>query len=352
MTPAAPGGEVPLRAELDAAVEVASSALGSLRDARILITGGTGFIGSWLLELLLRAEEQLALGLRLEVVSRDPEAFASRAPHLANAPVVDVVRGDVRTFEPETSAYSHVIHAAAEANTRQAVDDPVAMRDTLVRGAEHLMQVASDAGAKRVLYVSSGIVCGRQPPEMRWLPEDHEGELDPADPLLEYARGKRDAESICLARARETRQTVSIARGFSFVGPYMPLSRVAIGQFIGAGLDGRDIVMHTDGTAVRSYMYAADIAVWLLTVLARGEHGRAYNVGSEREHTLMEVAETVRHACGGRSRIVVEGRETTAADRPRYVPSTMRARSELGLRETVELAEAVERTVRWHQGRT
>lgn len=349
MTLGGEAGAGALAAEAADAIGQISHRLEELRGARILLTGGTGFVGSWLLELLVAGEERMRLGLSVTVLSRDPHAFAARAPHLAGASFVETIRGDVRDFSA-AGPFSHVIHAAAESNTRQAVDDPAEMLDTLVRGAGHVMSVAASAGASRAMYVSSGIVYGRQPEDLPRIPEDWSGTLEPSDSLAGYAEGKREAEAVCRERSREAGISLCIARGFSFVGPHMPLSRVAIGQFIDSALAGRDIVLQTDGAAVRSYLYASDMSAWLLAVLAGGGDGRAYNVGSEHEHTVLEVAEAVRDVCGSGSRVVIEG-EGTPAERPRYVPSTDRIRTELGVRESVGLHEAIERTVRWQRRR-
>ena len=114
---------------------------------------------------------------------------------------------------------------------------------------------------------------------------------------------------------------------------------------------GGPIRIAGDGTPFRSYLYAADLAVWLWTILLRGEPIRPYNVGSEAALSIAELAGAVARAAGGNVAVSI-AKPATGAPPERYVPSTARARHELGLDATVDLHSALARTVSWHMGRT
>lgn len=319
--------------DLDHILEHTAHLWSGLRGARIFVTGGTGFFGSWLLESFLKAEDGLGLEAAVTVLTRSPEQFRRRAPHVAGHPAVRVVAGDVRSFVFPEGRYTHVIHGAAESNAALYRDQPLSMLDTLVDGTRRVLDFAVAAGARRFLLLSSGKVYG----------------ADCADAGSVYAEGKRMAEMLAILYARNYGVECAIARGFAFAGPGLPLdTHFAIGNFISDCMNGRAIEIRGDGTALRSYLYAADLAVWLWTILARGESGRPYDVGSVREVSVAELAATVASVLAPRTEIRVAGVARPGAPVERYVPDTQRARTELGLREIVPLEEAIRRTAEWY----
>jgi len=341
--------EHPLAGDLDAVLEGTRGLWEELRGERLFITGGTGFFGKWLLESLAWAEARLGPGIRATVLTRDPALFGSREPALAAQPLFTFHAGDVRGFSFPQGEFSHVIHAATDASV---ADDPERTREIIASGTRRVLDFAAGpAAARRLLLVSSGAVYGRQPTDLPLLTEDHPAADEPLDARAAYGAGKRASEALAAEKA-SARLEIPIARGFAFVGPHLPLdSSFAIAQFIGDGLAGREIAIGGDGTPLRSYLYASDLAVWLWTILLKGQSLQAYNVGSEQAVTIREAAEAVAGAFTPAPSIRVARVADPAVPPSRYLPSTRRAREELGLAETVPLAEAVDRTVRWHGSR-
>lgn len=337
----------PLAAELDQAIAQARDLWDDLRGARVFVTGGTGFFGCWLLETFVWANDTLNLDATAVVLTRDPAAFAARAPHLAAHPAVTLLDGDVRTFAFPGGPFSHVVHAATASSTPV---DPVAMFDTITIGTRRALELAGRSGARRFLLTSSGAVYGRQPAGLPHVTEDYEGAPDPANPAHAYGEGKRAAEMLCAVYADSTLHP-AIARCFAFVGPYLPLdAHFAIGNFIRDALHGGPIRIAGDGTPFRSYLYAADLAVWLWTILLRGQPARPYNVGSEEAIAIADLARLVARQCGG-AEVRIARTPAPGIPAERYVPSTARARHELGVDVSVNLEEAVTRTVEWHRRR-
>jgi dTDP-glucose 4,6-dehydratase len=141
-----------------------------------------------------------------------------------------------------------------------------------------------------------------------------------------------------------------MARGFAFVGPRLPLDRhFAIGNFIRDALAGGPVVVASDGTPVRTYQYAADMAIWLWALLVRGESGRAYNVGGSREISVGELARLVAGAAGAACAVDVRGQPVPGVFPHRYVPDVSLATKSLGLRETITLDDGIDRTMRWYR---
>jgi nucleoside-diphosphate-sugar epimerase len=345
MTPANPPA-----ADLDHVLARTAGLWEELRGQRLFITGGTGFFGRWLIESFARANDRLGLDARAVVLSRDPAAFARKAPHLAAHPALQFVPGDVSRFAFPAGRFGYVIHAATDASAKLIGDAPLTMFDTIVAGTRRVLDFAQAAGTRRVLFTSSGAVYGRQPADVPNVPEDYPGAPDPTDSRSCYGEGKRAAELLgCLAAGRHGFE-FTIARCFAFVGPFLPLdAHFAVGNFIRDALAGGPIRVNGDGTPYRSYLYAADLAVWLWTILFRGRSCRPYNVGSGEAVSVKETAETVAR-CLQRRRPEVTVAQPPVPGRPaeRYVPDVRRAAEELGLSVAIPLVDAVARTIRWH----
>ena len=338
----------PHAADLDRAFAAHRATWDALRGARVFLTGGTGFFGGWLLEALTYANAARALDLRATVLTRDPEAFRRRRPRLAGDPAVSLLRGDVLALEPLDQPFTHVVHAATAASAQLNAEAPRVMFDTIVEGTRRVLEVARRSGARRLLFTSSGAVYGRQPPALSHLPEDHTGGPDPLVPGAAYGEGKRAAELLCTLAGAAHGFDAVIARCFAFAGPYLPLdAHFAIGNFVRDALAGGPIRVGGDGTPFRSYLYGADLAAWLWTLLARGQPARAYHVGSEAAVSIRELALTVARVLGVTRGVEIARAPVPGTPAERYVPSTRRTREELGLAETFGLDEAVERMARF-----
>ncbi len=312
--------------------------------ASIFITGGTGFFGLWLLESLARANAELKVGAGATVLTRDPRAFSRRLPHLARNPAITLLAGDVRDFEFPTARYSHVVHAAFDSG--RGIDNPLAAFDTLADGTRRVLEFAARQPLRRMLFVSSGAVYGPQPKNLERLAESHLGGPDPLLPASAYAEGKRVGEFLCgLAAANGL--PVAIARCFAFLGPGLPLdAHFAAGNFLRDARLGRDIVVRGDGTAVRTYLHAADLAIWLWTILQRGRPGRAYNVGGDQAISVGDLARLVAAQAPRAVAVRVLGQPGGGLPE-RYVPDIGRTATELALRPSIMLPDAVRRSLAW-----
>lgn len=314
---------------------------------RLFVTGGTGFFGMWLIESFLWANEQIGLDAQMVVLSRDPAAFYRRMPHLESVRALTLVAGDTRNFAFPEGRFSHVIHAANYPGGEGV--NRATMLDMMIRGIRHTLDFARHCGATKFLFASSGSVYGPQPAEMKRIAEAYQAASDANDPRFTHAYGKRSGERLCVLYDRRYGIEAKIARGFAFVGPYLALdANYAIGNFMRDALAGNPIVVRGDGTPYRSYLYAADLAVWLWTILFRGERCRPYNVGSEEAVAIADVAHAVAAAVNPPLPVHILEAAKAGAPPQRYVPDCCRAAEELGLRQEIGLAKAIRRTLRWH----
>ena len=321
-----------------------------LRGRRLFITGGTGFFGCWLLESFVWANDKLKLNAEAHVLARNPSALHSKAHHLATHPSVHLHVGDVRSFAFPEGEFSHIIHAATEASASLNNENPLLMLDTIVDGTRRTLEFASCCGAQKFLLISSGAVYGKQPPDITHIPEEYNGAPDTQYPRSAYSEGKRIAELLCAIYSKQYGIETKIARCFAFVGPYLPLNtHFAIGNFIRDGLRGGLIRINGDGTPYRSYLYAADLAIWLWTILVRGASRRPYNIGSERDATIAALAKTVAACFQYPVNVAIIGEPVQGQPAERYVPSTHRVRTDLELSETIDLKESILRTIHWYK---
>lgn len=332
--------------DLDLVTEAVGPLWAGLRGRRLLLTGATGFIGRWLLGTLLHANQVHVLGASVLAVSRDPDRFLAAHPALRDRRELAWLATDVRALQAADGPRCDLaVHAATDVVARRP---PAEVFEVCVQGTRQVLQAAQAWGVQRLLLLSSGAVYGPQPAGLARLPEGFAGGPDPLAPASAYAEGKRASELLCALAAAETGLVVPVARCFAFVGPHLPLdAQFAIGNFIGAAVRGQPVVVQGDGTPMRSYLYAADLAIWLWHLLLRGQGGRAYNVGGDEAVSIGALAQRVVTVLGGTQPVQVAARPVPGVPPSAYLPDIGRARDELGLLPRVDLDQAITRTARW-----
>jgi dTDP-glucose 4,6-dehydratase len=223
------------------------------------------------------------------------------------------------------------------------------MLSTIIGGTERVLQFALAHGVRKFLLTSSGAVYGKQPPELTHVPESFTGSPNPLNPASVYAEGKRAAELLCALYQREGELECKIARCWAFCGPHLPLNEhFAIGNFIGDVLAGRPIQIQGDGTPRRSYLYAADLVIWLWTMLFRAPPLVPFNVGSAHDVSILELAQVIAVTLRPETEIRVARQPIPGSAPACYVPEVNRAQDMLGLHETIGLEESIRRTAKWY----
>lgn len=319
-----------------------------LKDANIFITGGTGFIGCWLLESLVYASKRLDLNIRVTILTRSIESFTAKAPHLATSPVVKLVQGDVCNFSFPAGDFSHVIHAATDASAELNEKNPIQMYRTVIDGTQRTLDFAVEKKVLKMLFLSSGAVYGQQPWEMLNVPESYLGGPNCTDPRATYAEGKRSAEMLCAIYQKQFGLQVSIARIFALLGPYLSLDiHFAAGNFIRDAINRRQIVINGNGKPCRSYLYTSDLTVYLWHILVNGMACKPYNVGSDVGISIKDLAGRVSELLDSTAPLILDSGDI-GWNQGRYVPSTELISSQLGLSQTVSLDQAILRTAIWN----
>lgn len=314
----------------------------NLGHRRIFITGGTGFVGRGLLDYLAECADAHGADFEVVVLSRDPAAFLRRHARYASLPWLTFQAGDVDRLDKSSAQragrFTDVLHAASEA---RSAGDPVDWMRQIVDGTRQSLQFATNTGARRYLFASSGAVYGPQPQDLPRIPETHPGAPSPQISSSAYGQAKRLAEQLCTAFMCQHGLETVAARYFALVGPHVPLDGgYAIGNFIRDALAGRPIRVASDGRAVRSYLYSRDCAHWTFTLLAQGEKGEAFNVGSDDGLSIADLARRVANCLSPGSLVEIEHDRPHGAERSVYVPDISKAAA-LGLKVETSLDAAI-----------
>ncbi|MBI4432098.1 MAG: NAD-dependent epimerase/dehydratase family protein [Candidatus Omnitrophica bacterium] len=325
--------------------------LGALKGETVLITGGTGFMGTWLAEMIATLNDHFGFGTKLFLLSGRANNLSARAPHIAVRPDVTLIERDIRGLMEIPQEVSWIIHAAGNPDNRVYASEPLRGIEVITRGTAAVLDCATRLpNLKKMLNVSSASIYGNQPDNLEKISEGFFGNLDCASVMSSYAEAKRFAETLCTVYRSQHRLPLVCARPFAFIGPYQMLDRPwAVNNFMRDALLGGAIRILGDGQTVRSYMYPSDMAFWLLRILTDGVPGQNYNVGSPEGVTLLALAEKIADLFPDKPRIASHLLPPGKAQRSRLVPDISLAQNSLGLEITVDLDTAIKRTILWNQ---
>jgi len=340
----------PLEDDLDYILFHTKGLWKELRNEKIFITGGTGFFGCWFLESFIWANDKLNLNASAVVLTRDPEAFKRRSPHLYNHNAIKFLKGNIKNFVFPKGSFSYLIHSCGYQQAAGGKVRNVSMANEMLMGTTRVLDFCVKARVKKMLLVSTGAIYGNPSSRMKKIPEDFSDSFDQTISKSAYHHVRRMMETLSVIYAEDNAFEAKIARCFSFIGPYLPLNgRFAASDFIHDVLSQQNIMIKGDGKAVRSYLYMADLRVWLWTILFRGKSCRPYNVGSELPITIYKFAEKFANQSTPPLPISIQQKSSHGAAPDHYVPNTTRAREELNLHQHIMLSAAIKKTIEWYR---
>jgi nucleoside-diphosphate-sugar epimerase len=311
--------------------------------ASLLVIGGSGFFGKSILDAFQRNLLDSWDIDSLMIMARHPEELQKNHSQLITSKV-KLLKGDITSIN-ELPFADYVIHAAASSDARNYLTSPFGERSNIIMGTLNYCELARKFHQKsKIVYVSSGAVYGPQPYNLEKIDEDFVF-LD-ADQLAEskrdYVLAKRESESL-VKRLANNGLNVSIARCFAFVGKWLPRNQhFAIGNFIADILSGKSIEVKASHRVYRSYMYADDLVIWLMSIMYNSSaECPIFNVGSDQAIHLRDLAFMLgkSHSVG----IIMPSINNVTIDR--YVPSITKAKEELGLGLKFNLAQSINETL-------
>ncbi|MDB6025508.1 MAG: dTDP-glucose 4,6-dehydratase [Verrucomicrobiales bacterium] len=339
-----------VRQDAEAVVANRTHLLSSLRNSHIFITGGTGFLGTWLLELLSVLNAKHNFNIQASVLSRSALQFAEKYKHLGSRPEFRFINGDIRYLTEVPRATNYIIHAAALTDRRLFASNPTLVGEVNAVGAMRLLRAADLLDdLKQIVLVSSGLVAGPQALNVERIDENYTSGIPCNTANAIYPESKRFAESMATSFVSESKLPLVIVRPFAFLGPYQSLELPwAITDFIRDSLAGRPIKIMGDGSTVRSLMYASDYAFWTLAALSRGTPREVYNIGSPEGIHLLALAKLITQHFSPLPEILTKVGQS-GHDATRLVPNIAKAQRDLGVQVTVSLSDAIQNTITWHK---
>lgn len=319
-----------------------------LKDKSILISGASGLVGSFLIDVIMKKNEN-GLNCKVYAVSRDAENARVRFSDYSNNELFAFIARDInRTFEMDLGTVDYAIHLASNTHPLAYSTDPIGTITTNIIGTDNMLKFACAHHAVRFMFASSNEIYGENRGDTEFFDERYCGYLDSNTLRAGYPESKRCGEALCQAYRKQNGLNIVIPRLTRSYGPTMKLSDTkAVSQFIKKGIAGEDIVLKSTGTQYYSYTYVSDAVSGLLTVLLKGEDGEAYNISDSRSDIMLkDLAQMIAEVSG--TRVVYDIPDET--ERAGYSTAT-KARldgnklKKLGWNMQYDMRSGIERTV-------
>lgn len=254
-----------------------------LKNKNILITGANGLICSYLVDLLIWANEKYEANINIYALTRSENKLKERFREYFNKEYFHAVIQDVCS-QITLDGINFIIHGASPAVPKLYIENPVETMNANYLGTLNVLECAKKNNSEKVIYISSSEVYGKPVNNKEFLDEGDCGIIDLLEVRSSYPSSKRASETLCLAYNKEYNVNVSIVRPAHIYGPTMTKedSR-ALCAFLRNVVNNQDILMKSDGSSVRSYCYVGDAVVGILKVLEKGKNGEAYNISNPKD---------------------------------------------------------------------
>jgi UDP-glucuronate decarboxylase len=324
-----------------------------LEGKSVLITGASGFLPAYMVETFLYLNTYV-LGRKVTVYGlvRNRDRAERRFERYLGREDLKLIVQDVSSPVSGDQRFDYIIHAASQASPKYYGTDPVGTLLPNVLGTYHLLELARVHRASGFLFFSSGEVYGEVNELNIPTTEQDYGYLDPTRVRSCYAESKRAGETMCVAWHHQHGVPARIVRPFHTYGPGMDLQDGRVfADFVADVIACRDIVMKSDGSAVRAFCYLSDAVLGFFTVLLRGQNAEAYNVGNEKgQMSILELAHLLAGMAPGKALKVIKNESAAQGGYlkstiSRNCPDTMKI-SALGWEPKYSVREGFERTIR------
>ena len=354
-----------VRADLDYICTKLTRELGNIAGKNLLIVGGGGFLGYYLVQTILHwnSSSNPARRISLTVFDNYIRGVPEWLIQLRSDPTLRLVEHDITSPLPaDMDDFQYIIHAASIASPTYYRKYPIETMDANVNGLRRLLdycleQQKRDRPVEGFLFFSTSEIYGDPSASNIPTPESYRGNVSCTGPRACYDESKRYGETLCVNFAQQHDIPIRMARPFNNFGPGLKITdKRVLPDFARDVISGRDIVMLSDGSPTRTFCYIADAIIGYYKVLTRGRSGEAYNIGVEAPEISMrqlaqKVVEIAGELFGYTGRVVQKESEDTdyLIDNPnRRCPVIAKAQNELGYKPEILLDEGLRRSLTWY----
>jgi nucleoside-diphosphate-sugar epimerase len=318
--------------------------LENFRDSHILITGGTGFIGTWLSEMLAVLNQEKRLNIQVYILARnEPNNFS-----LEENSNFHFIKSDIRNLKEIPNSINYIIHAAGSPDSREHISSPIRTLDVFYKGTQNILDQATRLpNLKKIIHLSSSKV---YPNNYNNQPVSERNDFQSVFQEINiYAEAKRVSESLCKAYISEFHLPIIITRPFAFIGPFQSLDKPwALNNFIRDGILGGPIRILGNEKTTKSYLYGSDLAVILLNLMILGDSGAVYNIGSSKPISLIEIANKVKNSINSSIEIAIKSSKNQYSSTLFDVPDCLKAEKTVRFNPVYSFDEALRRTISWN----
>ena len=320
-----------------------------LQGRSVLISGATGLVGSFLVDVLMKMNET-GLDCTVYALGRNAERAAGRFSKWKGNPSLQFIAYDINLpfVRDDLGRVDYILHLASNTHPMQYSTDPIGTITTNIIGLTNMLDFAVAHEASRFAFSSSNEVYGENRGDVELFTEDYCGYINCNTMRAGYPESKRCGEALCQAYKAQKGLDIVIPRLTRSYGPTMLMSDTkAISQFIRKGIAGEDIILKSAGTQYYSYTYMADAVSGLLTVLLSGESGEAYNIADAGSDIMLKDLAAIIAETAGREVVfelpdAVEAAGYSTATKARLDGSKLKG---LGWKPAYNIEEGLQRTI-------
>ncbi|WP_339891705.1 NAD(P)-dependent oxidoreductase [Neptuniibacter pectenicola] len=319
----------------------------SLDGKAVFITGASGFFGRWFFSLLLFLIKSEGVNCKIYLHLRDKSKVTEKFDIQGNE--VELLEGDIRSLIDLPEDVNYILHLAGNPDTRFHTTHPLDTMNLIVDGTSSILKAASRLSQlENIVIMSSSQVYDTVYSNVKLI-EDVSSQSCISKIDEPYSSAKIYSEALCKAAASEARLPVCILRPFGFCGAFQSINGPwAFNNFVNDAISGRAIKILGDGGSVRSLMYGADLAIWLLTILTNPKSG-VFNIGSEEGLSMLDMAEKITACFSNKINVIKNASLTGVVNNTYLVPDCSKAKKSFDLNYYTNIDLSIERSVMWYK---